>query len=476
MASRSAASARSSFDAGADLDGALLRELSSTFSGALVRPGDPGYDDHRRVWNGSIDRSPSLIARCRGADDVAAALRFSRQTGLPTAVRSGGHSFPGLSVCDDGIVVDLGLMKGIEIDPETRTATVQAGVLLGELDAASQRHGLAAPAGIVTHTGVAGLTLGGGIGWIMRKHGLSIDQLLSVDLVTAEGELLRASEDENADLFWGVRGGGGNFGIVTEFRFNLHPLGPIVLAGPIFWRMGDAPEVLRFYRDWISAAPDELMTIVILRKAPPLDFVPTELHGKPVISVVCCYAGAVDAGEEVVRPMRTFGSPVLDLCVPKTFVEHQAMFDPSFPRHRWYYNRACDVAELSDEVIDITVEHSLRIRSPLTTFPIWQLGGAVARVGRDETAYDTRGAGHAFNITASTETAEGFEEEREWARGFWSALEPFHTSVYVNFLGDEGEERVRKAYGPGKYDRLKALKRKYDPGNFFRLNQNIPPD
>jgi FAD/FMN-containing dehydrogenase len=459
-----------------ELDRASLRELSASFRGTLIARGDPGYDEQRRVWNGSIDRSPALIARCRGAEDVAATLRFARQTGLPTAVRSGGHSFPGLSVCDDGIVVDLGLMKAIEIDSEARTARVQAGVLLGELDAATQEHGLAVPAGIVTHTGVAGLTLGGGIGWIMRKHGLTIDQLLSVDVVTAEGELLRASEDENADLFWGVRGGGGNFGIVTEFRFRLNPLGPIVLAGPIFWRMEDAPELLRFYRDWISSTPDELMTIVILRKAPPLDFVPRELHGEPVISVVCCYAGAVEQGEEVVRPMKSFASPVLDLCVPKPFLEHQAMFDPSFPHHRWYYNRACDVADLSDEVIDITVEHSLRIRSPLTTFPIWQLGGAVARVSRDETAYDTRGAGHAFNITASTESAEGFDEEREWARAFWSALEPFHTSVYVNFLGEEGEERVRQAYGAGKYDRLKALKRKYDPDNLFRLNQNIPPD
>jgi FAD/FMN-containing dehydrogenase len=458
------------------VDEAALGELTASFKGDVVVPGEPGYDEQRRVWNGSIDRRPAVIARCRDPEDVSAALRFARQTGLETAVRSGGHSFPGHSVCDDGIVVDLGLLKGTEIDPEARTARVQAGVALGELDAATQEHGLAVPAGIVTHTGVAGLTLGGGIGWIMRKHGLSIDQLLSVDVVTADGELVRASEDENPDLFWGVRGGGGNFGVVTEFRFRLNPLGPVVLAGPIIWRMSDAPEVLRFYRDWISTAPDDLMTIVILRKAPPLDFVPAELHGELVINVVCCYAGAVDEGEEVVRPMRTFASPVLDLCVPKPFLEHQAMFDPAFPHYRWYYNRACDVAELTDEVIDITVEHSQRIRSPLTAFPIWQLGGAVSRVGRDETAYDTRGAGHAFNITASTETEEGFDAEREWVRDLWSALEPFHTSVYVNFLGEEGEERVRQAYGAAKYDRLKALKRTYDPDNLFRLNQNIPPD
>jgi hypothetical protein len=460
---------------GPRVDEAALSELGASLAGPLVRPTDASYDDQRRVWNGSIDRRPALIARCRRPDDVAAALQFARRTGLPVAVRSGGHSFPGLSVCDDGLVVDLSLMKGLEVDPEARTAKVQAGVLLGELDAATQEHGLAVPSGIVTHTGVAGLTLGGGIGWIMRKHGLSIDQLLSVDVVTAEAGLLRATEDENADLFWGVRGGGGNFGVVTEFEFRLNPLGPIVLAGPIVWRMGDAPEVLRFYREWISDAPDELMTIVILRKAPPLDFVPAELHGELVINVVCCYAGPVEEGEDVVRPMKAFGSPVLDLCVPKPFLEHQAMFDASFPHHRWYYNRACDVAELSDEVLDITVEHSLRINSPLTTYPIWQLGGAVARVGRDETAYDTRGAGHAFNITASTETEAGFDEEREWVRTLWSALEPFHTSVYVNFLGEEGEDRVRQAYGGEKYDRLKELKRSYDPENVFRLNQNISP-
>jgi FAD/FMN-containing dehydrogenase len=363
----------------------------------------------------------------------------------------------------------------VRVDPEKRTARAQAGVLLGELDRETQPFGLAVPAGIVTHTGVAGLTLGGGIGWLMRKHGLTIDQLVSVDLVTAEGELVKASENENSDLFWGVRGGGGNFGIVTEFEFRLNPVGPIVLAGPVFWPMEESPRLLRFYRDWIAEAPDELMTIVIHRKAPPLEFVPVELHGKPVVSVICCYAGPVDEGEEIVRPLKAFGSPALDLCEPKPFLAHQAMFDPSF-RHGWsYYMRACDVTELTDNVIDITVDNSMRIESPLTAFPIWQLGGAAGRVDEDETAFHGRGGGHTFNITCCTETADGFDEERQWARDFWTDLEPYHTGVYVNFLMEEGEERVREAYGAEKYDRLKALKRKYDPGNLFRLNQNIPP-
>jgi FAD/FMN-containing dehydrogenase len=457
------------------LSGAL-GELERTFNGRLVRPGDPRYDEHRRVWNGSIDRSPAWIARCCGVGDVAAVVKFARETGIPLAVRSGGHSFPGLSVSDGGIVADLALMKGIEVDPERRTARAQAGVLIGELDRATQPFGLAAPAGIVTHTGLSGLTLGGGIGWLMRRHGLTIDRLKEVELITAEGELVRASEDENADLFWGVRGGGGNFGIVTEFELDLAAVGPTVLAGPIFWPIEESPGLLRFYREWIAEAPDDLMTIVIHRKAPPLPFVPTELHGKLIVGVVCCYAGSVEDGERVVRPLRRFGSPVLDLLQPKPFTEHQAMFDPSYPHGRWYYMRACDVPELTDDVIDITVEHSMRIRSPLTAFPIWQLGGAVTQVGEDEAAFHGRGGGHAFNITAVTESAEGFDEEREWVREFWGALEPHHSSVYVNFLMEEGEDRVREAYGAAKYERLKSLKRRYDPGNLFRRNQNIPPD
>jgi FAD/FMN-containing dehydrogenase len=457
------------------LNEAGLKELETSFRGQVVRPGDPSYDDHRKVWNGSIDRRPALILRCAGVADVIAAVRFARAIGLPVAVRSGGHSFPGLSVADDALLIDLGLMKGIRVDPEARTARVQAGVLWGELDHETQAFGLATTGGIVTHTGVAGLTLGGGIGWLQRKLGLTVDQLLGVDLVTAEGELVRASESENADLFWGVRGGGGNFGIITEFEFRLHPVGPTVVAGPVFWPMEESPKVLRFYRDWIAEGPEELMTLVIHRKAPPLPFVPSELHGKLIVGVAACYAGTVEEGEKVVRPLKQLGSPAVDACVPKPYVAHQAMLDPSFPHHWWYYVRSCDVAELTDDVIDITVEHSMQIQSPVTSFPIWQMGGAVSHVGDDDTAFNGRHAGHTFNILGATQTAEGFDEEREWAKRFWSVLEPHHTSVYVNFLMEEGEERVREAYGAEKYDRLKALKRKYDPDNFFRINQNIPP-
>ena len=462
---------------GLTLEETALAELTAGLRGHVIGRDDETYEQARTVWNGSIDRRPALIARCAGVSDVMSAVKFARKNGLPVAIRSGGHSFPGHSVADDALVIDLSLMKGVRVDPEARTARVQGGVLLGELDRETQAFGLAAPSGIVTHTGVAGLTLGGGIGWIMRKHGLSVDKLRSVDVVTAEGEFVTASADQNDDLFWGMRGAGSNFGIATEFEFELVPLGPEILAGPIFWKMEDSAEVLRFYRDWADDAPDDLMTIVIHRKAPPLPFVPQELHGEPVVMVVPCWIGDFDEGESFIKPMREFGNPVADVCVRKPYLAHQSMLDPSFVPGRWYYFRAFDVPELTDEMIDMTAEHALRINSPLTSFPIWQLGGAVSRVGEDETAFGGRQAKFAYNIGASTADAQGFDEEREWVRNFWSALAEFHTSVYVNFLAgdEEGEDRIRAAYGAEKYDRLKALKRKWDPDNFFRLNQNIPP-
>lgn len=457
------------------MDGTAVDELQTSFRGEIIRPDDAGYDEHRKVWNGSIDRRPALIARCTGVADVRAAIRLARSQDLLVAVRGGGHSFPGLSVCDNGMLIDLGPMKGIRVDPDARTVRVQAGVLLGELDRETQEFGLAVPSGIVTHTGVAGLTLGGGIGWVMRKHGLTIDQLLSVDVITADGELVRASEEENVDLFWGVRGGGGNFGIVTDFEFRLNPVGPYVVAGPVFWPMEDAPKVLRFYRDWIADCPDELMTIAVQRRAPALPFVPPDLVGKHVIAIVACYAGPVEEGEPVLRTLKQFGSPVLDFCQPKPFVEHQKGFDPSYP-HGWhYYVRSCDVAALNDDVIDIVAEHGMRITSPVSSIALWQMGGAVGRIDDGATAFNGRQAGFTFNINGNSKTADGFDAEREWARNYWSALAPHHTSVYVNFLMEEGEERIRQAYGAAKYDRLKALKRKYDPTNFFRLNQNIKP-
>ena len=348
----------------------------------MVRRSDADFQERCKIWNGSIDRRPALIARCAGVADVIAAVRFARESGLEVALRSGGHSYPGLSVCDDGIVIDMSLMRGIRVDPQGRTARAQAGVLLGELDRETQAFGLAIPAGIVTHTGLARLTLGGGIGWLERKYGLTIDQLLSVDLITADGEFAKASQTENSDVFWGVRGGGGNFGIVTEFEFRLNPVGPTVLAGPIIWAMEDSPKVLRFYRDWITQVPDELTTIVTHRRVMPSPVVPTELHGKHAVMVGCCYAGAVDEGEEVLKPLRAFGSPVLDMCEPKPYVAHQGSLDAAFPHGWWYYIRSCNVRVLSDSVVDTMADHGLRIESPLTVFSIYHLEGCRGAGGR----------------------------------------------------------------------------------------------
>jgi FAD/FMN-containing dehydrogenase len=457
------------------IETSAIDELRTGFGGQLIGQDDPAYEERRRIWNGSIDRRPGLIARCAGVADVIAAVKFARKNQLQTAIRSGGHSFPGFSTCDDGFVIDLSLMRGIRVDPDLTTVRAQAGALLGELDRETQAFGMAVPSGIVTHTGMAGLTLGGGIGWLMRKYGLTIDQLVSVDLVTADGDFVRASEKENPDLFWGVRGAGANFGIVTDFEFRLNPLNRIVLAGPIFWPMEQSAAVMRFYRDWVAEAPDDLTTVVVHRKLPASPAIPPELHGRAVSGVMCCYAGPVEDGEKVIRPLKSFGSPLLDMCAPKPFLAHQASLDPSFPAGRWYYFKSCNLNELSDPVIDIIADQATRSRSPLTAFPLFHLGGAIARVGEDETAYTGRNAAFTLNINATTETSEGYDEERDWSRNFWSALEPYHANVYVNFLMEEGEARVRQAYGAEKYDRLKALKRKYDPDNFFRLNQNIPP-
>jgi FAD/FMN-containing dehydrogenase len=457
-------------------DQVAYRELAARFAGTLLTPGVSEYDDRRRIWNGSIDRRPALIARCSGPADVKAALRYARHTDVDVAVRGGGHSFPGHSTVDDGLVIDLGAMKRIRVDPARRIVRAQPGVLLGELDLATQPHGMAVPAGIVTHTGIAGLTLGGGIGWLMRKYGLTIDNVLSVKLLTATGEHVTASGTENTELFWGVRGGGGNFGVVTEFMYRLRPVGPTVLAGPVFWSLDDASRVLRFYRDWIAEAPDELTTIVIHRKMPPLAAIPADLQGRPVVAVVCCYVGDIDTGERLLRQLRRFGTPMLDLCAPKPFVDHQAMFDASYPAGRWYYFRSCDLAGLGDAVIDAIVDNAARIRSPHTSMPLFQLGGSVARVDEDATAFSGRQAAHTLNIAVSTETVDGFDAEREWLERTWSSLRPHATSAYVNFLMDEGSDRIRAAYGPAKYARLQALKRAYDPGNLFHRNQNIRPD
>jgi FAD/FMN-containing dehydrogenase len=455
-----------------DFDG-----LAESFRGELLLSTSPAYDAARRIWNGAIDRHPSCIARCTGAADVVAAVRFARERDLLVAVRSGGHGVGGHAVCDGGLAIDLSAMKGIRVDPSSRTATAQAGVLWGELDRETQLHGLATVGGIVTHTGIAGLTLGGGIGWLMRKHGATVDNLLSVDLVTADGDLVTASADVNPELFWGVRGGGGNFGIVTSFEYRLHPVGPIVLAGPVFHALEDARELLRFYREFAAAAPDELTTIFELSVAQPLPFLPAEVHGKPIVWVGACYAGPPEEGVEVVRPLKEFGHPVADVLDPKPYLALQSSFDPFVP-HGWHrYWKSVELPALTDDAIDTLVEHATAHTSPKSYCIVFQLGGALGRVGRDETAFTQRDAAYNVNINAVW-TPEDPDAERHirWACDYFDAMQPHAGGrVYVNFVGDEGQDRVRAAYGERDYERLARLKRVHDPTNFFRLNQNIEP-
>ena len=451
--------------------------LRNSVHGPVIGPEDEGYDEARSIWNGAIDRRPAWIARCTGVADVVAAVRFARERDLLVAVRSVATASAVTRCRDGGLVIDLSPMKGIHVDPQARTARAEAGVLWGELDRETQLFGLATVGGIVSHTGVSGLTLGGGIGWLMRKYGATVDNLLSVDLVTADGELVTASENENPDLFWGVRGGGGNFGIVTSFEYRLHPVGPIVLAGPIFHPLEDAPEVLRFYRELAAAAPDELTTIVELELAPPLPFLPEDVHGKPIVMVGACYAGAPEDGAEVVRPLKEFGSPIVDRLEPKPYLALNSMFDPLVP-HGWHrYWKSVELPPLTDGAIDTLIDHTSRITSPRSYTILLQLGGALGRVPEDATAFSQRDATHNVVINAVwTEDDPEGDRHTAWARDFFDALQPHaRDRVYVNFLGDEGADRVRQAYGAAKYDRLVELKRAYDPTNFFRLNQNIEP-
>ena len=458
------------------LDSTTLDELDAALLGDVVRPADPGYDTARRIWNGDIDRRPALIAQCRGATDVRHAVRFAREHDLLASVRGGGHAVAGHALCDDGVVIDLSAMTGARVDPRARTIRIEGGALNEHLDRESQAYGLTTTSGIVSHTGVAGLTLGGGIGHLMRKYGLTIDSLLSCDVVTADGDLLVADAQEHSDLFWALRGGGGNFGAVTSFEFQLHPMGPEVLAGLVAWPMGDAHEVLRFLREFAADAPDEVGVTANLRLAPPLPAIPEELHGRPIVALALVYAGSIADGEAALAPARTLGSPAFDAVMPKPYVAHQKLFDPAVPHGRHYYWKSHKLGPLDDDVIDVIVDHALRITSPLSTVPIFTQGGAVGRVPEDGTAFPNRDAAHDINIVASW-MPDDPEPGRhvEWVREFFTTLEPSSKGVYVNFTSDDAAARVRSAYSPTQWERLVDVKTTYDPTNFFRVNANIPP-
>jgi len=453
-----------------------IAELAETLRGQLIRPGDADYEQARTIWNGAHDRHPALIVRCAGVADVVRCVEFARSEQLLVAVRGGSHSIPGFSTCDGGIVIDVSEMKGVRVDPRARTATAQTGLTWSEFDHETQAFGLATTGGLVSSTGIAGFTLGGGIGWLMRKHGLTCDNLIGADIVTADGRLVRASAEENPELFWGIRGGGGNFGIATSFDYELHPVGPTALGGPVFYPGEMAEEVLRFYREWAPTAPEELTTLVSLATAPPAPFIPEEWHGKRIVVFPALWAGDAEAGARAVQPMRELGEPVADLVGPIPYVAMQSLLDPLWGAGAHNYFKAGWMRALDDHAIETLVRFHENVSSPKSEIHIHQMGGAVARVPADATAFGDRSGDFLMNIIASTFTAEGFAEAVQWAQDLHTTIEPsLSGGSYVNFLPAEGEERVRTSYGEETFARLQALKDEYDPSNLFRLNQNVPP-
>ncbi|HLT21129.1 MAG TPA: FAD-binding oxidoreductase [Thermomicrobiales bacterium] len=448
---------------------AKIEQLEERVRGQILRPGQPGYDDARTIWNAMIDRRPALIVRCAGASDVIAAVQFAREHELRISVRGGGHNVAGSSLIDDGLMIDLSQMKSIRVDPAGRTARVEPGVRWGELDAEAQAFGLATVGGTVKTTGIAGLTLGGGFGWLTGKHGMTIDNLLSADVVTADGQLVHASETEHPDLFWALRGAGANFGIVTSFEYRLHPVGPLILGGMVIYPIEQLREMLRFYRDFAPSAPDELTVYAAAVTTP---------DGMPAAALALCYCGDLEAGNRVIEPVRAFGQPIVDALGPMPYMAQQELLSRVFPDGRQNYWKAGLTATLTDEAIETIAEYAPRVPSPLTAIVIACSGGAAARVAPDAMAYFHRSAIYNLMILSHWEDPADNDRNVSWTREFFEAVQP-HLSggVYVNDLNDprdEGDARVRAAYG-GNYARLAALKAQYDPTNFFRQNQNIPP-
>jgi FAD/FMN-containing dehydrogenase len=449
---------------GAAVGEAAIGEFERALHGELLRPDSGGYDEARKVWNRLVDKRPALIARCADADDVAHTVRFAREHDLLVAVRGGGHNIAGNCVCDGGLMVDLSPMTGISVDPERRTARAEPGLRLGEFDRATQAHGLATTMGIASDTGIAGLTLGGGYGWLGGRHGLACDNLLSVELVTADGQRVTASESDNADLFWGVRGGGGNFGVVTSFEYRLHPVGK-VLGGMALY--APTTEAVRFYDEFSSTCPEEVSTVGLLTSAP---------DGSLAFAIVACHCGSIEEGEKALAPLRSFGPPIADMLEPRDYVEMQSLTDEAWPPGNLFYWKSSLVRTLGDELIEALLVHAASKPTPLSVIYMQQLHGTASRVDAADTAFPHR-FDH-YNCGAMLQTQEPTDTEAgiQWAREGWQSMQPFaERSSYVNDLGDEGDERVREAYGPS-FERLRALKDKYDPTNFFRLNQNIKPD
>jgi FAD/FMN-containing dehydrogenase len=451
---------------GTTIDDAALEAFKASLRGELLRPGDSGYDDARKVWNGMIDKRPALIARCTGVADIIDAVNFARTNELLVSVRGGGHNITGNAVCDGGLMIDLSRMQSVRVDPVKRTARAEAGLTWGEYNRETQAFGLASTGGVVSTTGIAGLTLGGGLGWLMGKHGLSCDNLLSADMVTADGQFLTASASEHPDLFWGLRGGGGNFGVVTSFEYRLHPVDS-VLAGMVLHPLANAKDVLRFYREYARSTPDELTAFAALM---------TSSEGAPVVAIIVGYIGPMAEGERLVAPVRKFGSPIADTIGPMSYVQLNTMFDAAFPyggvQRYW---KSSFLKHLGDDVLEILVDRAATMPSPMSMVGFFHVHGAASRVHPDETAFGLRDDQWDYDIISQWQDPGEADRHIRWTREFWTAVEPFATGeVYVNHLDAEEGTRIRAAYGKN-YERLVALKNTYDPTNLFRLNQNIKP-
>ena len=458
------------------LDRETVDRLSAGLQGDLITPDDAGYDDARTLYNAMIDKHPALIVRCAHAADVAAAVAFARQNQLDVAIRGGGHNGAGLAMVDDGLVIDLSPMKAIHVDPAARTVRVAGGCTWGEVDQATHAHGLAVPSGIISTTGVGGLTLGGGLGYLSRAYGLTIDNLLAVDVVLADGRLVTASEDENPDLFWAVRGGGGNFGVVTSFLFQARPVG-MVYGGPIIWPIDETDTILRWYLDFIADAPENISGWFGIHRVPTGSPLPAELHSAHGCVITWCYTGPMEAAEEVFRPIRALGTPVLDLAGPLPFPQLQSMFDQIYypPGLQWYW-KADFFNEVNDEAIALHLKFGSNLPSELCTMHLYPINGAVQRVDRTATAFSYRDVTFAQVIVGVDSDPANVDQVTQWARQYWAALHPHSAGgAYVNMMMEEGQDRVEAAYRDN-YRRLVAVKNKYDPDNLFHINQNIKPD
>lgn len=453
-----------------------IDEFRAHFAGEVLTPDDANYDEIRQIWNAMIDRRPALIARCRSADDVRRAVDFTREHDLIASVRGGGHNIAGNAVCDDGLLIDLSLMKQVRIDPVARRASVEPGCTLADFDAAAQEHGLATPLGINSTTGVAGLTLGGGFGWLSRKYGMTVDNLLGADVVTADSRQVHASEAENADLFWGLRGGGGNFGIVTRFEFQLHPVGPEVLSGLIVFPFEQAGAVIRQFADFTQAMPEELNVWMVTRQAPPLPFLPVEVHGTPIVVLALCYVGDPDTGARLIEPLRGFGTVLGEHVGVQPYIAWQQAFDPLLAPGARNYWKSHNFTHLEGGAIEAIIDYAERLPSPHCEIFVGTIGGQTTRPSPEAMAYSSRDANYVLNVHARWETPAEDEQCIGWAREFFVRTQPFASGgAYINFLTEEEADRIEFAYG-ATFQRLVELKTRYDPTNLFRMNQNIPPE